>query len=52
MRKGQNYEFKIETTQFPATGIANADGLKCYIKNAAQGQTVRARVTKKRIFRG
>ena len=48
MRKGNEYEFNIEKTQFPGTGIAKMDDLKVYIKNAVPGQKVKARVTKKR----
>lgn len=48
MRKGNEYEFNIEKTQFPGTGIAEVEGLPVYIKNAVPGQKVRARVTKKR----
>lgn len=48
MKKGNEYEFYIEKTEFPATGVANYDGLKVYIKNAFPGQKVKARVSKKR----
>lgn len=48
MRKGNEYEFDIEKTQFPGTGIAELEGLKVFIKNSVPGQKVRARVTKKR----
>jgi 23S rRNA (uracil-5-)-methyltransferase RumA len=48
LKKGSEYEFYIEKTEFPATGIASYDGLKVYIKNAFPGQRVKARVSKKR----
>lgn len=48
MKKGNEYEFYVEKTEFPATGVANYDGLKVYIKNAFPGQKVKARVSKKR----
>ena len=48
VRKGNQYEFKIEKTEFPGYGIAYPDGIKVYIKNVFPGQTVLARVTKKR----
>lgn len=48
VRKGNEYEFKIEKTEFPGYGIANSEGIKVYIKNTFPGQTVLARVTKKR----
>jgi len=48
LRKGNEYEFEIEKTEFPGCGIAIYDGLKVYIKNTFPGQKVLARVTKKR----
>ncbi|WP_411679892.1 23S rRNA (uracil(1939)-C(5))-methyltransferase RlmD [Clostridium thailandense] len=48
MKKGNEYEFYIEKTEFPATGVANYDGLNVYIKNAFPGQKLKARVSKKR----
>lgn len=48
MRKGKEYEFLIEDIEFPATGVAYADGLKVYIKNSLPGQKVLARLSKKR----
>ncbi len=47
MKKGKEYEFYIEKTQFPGTGIANQDGIKVRIKNGVPGQKVLARVTKR-----
>ncbi|GAA0746983.1 23S rRNA (uracil(1939)-C(5))-methyltransferase RlmD [Clostridium oceanicum] len=48
MRKGKEYEFFIESSEFPCVGIAKQDGLDVYIKGAVEGQKVLARVTKKR----
>lgn len=48
MRKGNEYEFKIENTEFPGFGIAYQDDKKVYIKNAIPGQKVKARITKKK----
>ncbi|KOR27084.1 23S rRNA (uracil(1939)-C(5))-methyltransferase RlmD [Clostridium sp. L74] len=48
MRKGKEYEFLIEETEFPGTGIAQKDGLSVYIKGTIPGQKVLAKVTKKR----
>ena len=47
MRKRKEYEFLIETTEFPGKGIAFYDGEKVAIKNTLPGQKVKARVTKK-----
>ncbi|WP_123053050.1 23S rRNA (uracil(1939)-C(5))-methyltransferase RlmD [Clostridium sp. JN-1] len=48
MKKGQVYDFYVEDTEFPGTGIAVVDGIKVYIKNAAAGQKVKARIFKKK----
>ena len=48
VRKGNEYEFTIEKTEFAGYGIAYQEGLKVFIKGAFPGQTVLARVTKKR----
>ncbi|AKA70591.1 23S rRNA (uracil(1939)-C(5))-methyltransferase RlmD [Clostridium scatologenes] len=48
MKKGKEYEFYIEETQFPGTGVAVQDGTKVLIKNGIPGQKVLARITKKR----
>lgn len=48
MRKGNEYEFYIENTQFPGMGVAEKDGVTVFIKNAVPGQKVKGRVTKKR----
>ncbi|MDF2880768.1 MAG: methyltransferase [Clostridiaceae bacterium] len=48
MRKGYEYEFIIEHSEFPGLGIAYLDDLKTYIKGAVPGQKVIARVTKKK----
>lgn len=47
MRKRKEYEFNIESTEFPGKGIAFYEGEKVAIKNTLPGQKVRARVTKK-----
>ncbi len=47
MRKRKEYEFTIESTEFPGKGIATYEGEKVGIKGAIPGQKVRARVTKK-----
>ncbi|HCL4548772.1 23S rRNA (uracil(1939)-C(5))-methyltransferase RlmD [Clostridium botulinum] len=48
MRKGKEYEFLIEETEFPGTGVAQKDGVPVYIKGTVPGQKVLAKVTKKR----
>jgi 23S rRNA (uracil1939-C5)-methyltransferase len=48
MKKGNVYEFYIEKTEFPGTGIANLDGVKVAIKGAVTGQKVNAKVTRKK----
>lgn len=48
MRKGKEYEFLIEETEFPGTGVAQKDGVPVYIKGTIPGQKVMAKVTKKR----
>ncbi|MBC2399692.1 23S rRNA (uracil(1939)-C(5))-methyltransferase RlmD [Clostridium tetanomorphum] len=48
MKKGKEYEFNIESMEFPSMGIANSEGLKVYIKNALPGQKVLARISKKK----
>lgn len=48
MKKGQVYDFYVEDTEFPGTGIAVVDGIKVYIKNAVAGQKVKARIFKKK----
>ncbi|WP_291566346.1 MULTISPECIES: 23S rRNA (uracil(1939)-C(5))-methyltransferase RlmD [unclassified Clostridium] len=47
MRKRKEYEFLIETTEFPGKGVAFYEGEKVAIKNTLPGQKVRAKVTKK-----
>lgn len=47
MRKRKEYEFLIETTEFPGKGIAFYEGQKVAIKNTLPGQKVRGKVTKK-----
>ncbi|MGG7165329.1 23S rRNA (uracil(1939)-C(5))-methyltransferase RlmD [Clostridium ihumii] len=47
MRKRKEYEFLIETTEFPGKGVAFYEGEKVTVKNTLPGQKVKARVTKK-----
>ncbi len=48
MRKGNEYEFIIEHSEFPALGVAYLDDFKIYIKGAVPGQKVTARIIKKK----
>jgi 23S rRNA (uracil1939-C5)-methyltransferase len=48
MKKNGQYEFNIETTEFPAMGVAFYEDKKVKIKNALPGQKVIARISKKR----
>lgn len=48
MKKGNEYIFDVQDTEFPGYGIAEYDGLKVYIKNAVPGQKVLGTVSKKR----
>jgi 23S rRNA (uracil-5-)-methyltransferase RumA len=48
MKKGNEYEFIIEKTEFPGFGIAFHEDKKVYIKNAVTGQKLKARVSKKK----
>ncbi len=48
MKKGQEWEAKIETLQFPCTGITHVEEKEVAIKKALPGQTVRFRVSKMR----
>lgn len=48
MRRGSDVIVKIENSEFPSTGIGYAEDKKIYVKNAFPGQTVKARVKKKR----
>ena len=47
LRKRKEYEFLIETTEFPGKGVAFYEGEKVTVKNTLPGQKVKARVTKK-----
>lgn len=47
MRKGKNYEFIIEGTEFPGMGVAYVDGVKALVKGTFPGQRVIATVKKK-----
>ncbi len=48
MKKNELIEVRIESHEFPATGIGYADGVKVSVKGAFQGQKVSARVSKNR----
>jgi 23S rRNA (uracil-5-)-methyltransferase RumA len=48
MKKGNEYELKIEGTEFPGYGYGTLDGLKVFVKNTVTGQKVRTRISKKR----
>lgn len=48
MKKRKEYEFYIEDIEFPAQGIAFHEGEKVSIKSTLPGQTVIARVSKKK----
>ncbi|MBW8381600.1 MAG: TRAM domain-containing protein, partial [Youngiibacter sp.] len=48
MKKNELIEVKIESHEFPATGIGYQDGVKVFVKGAFPGQTVSARVSKNR----
>ncbi|MDP4146002.1 MAG: 23S rRNA (uracil(1939)-C(5))-methyltransferase RlmD, partial [Bacillota bacterium] len=46
MKKRKEYDFLIEDTAFPGSGVAMYEGTRVHIKGALPGQKVRARVTK------
>lgn len=48
MKKGDEYEVVVESTEFPMCGIAHIDGYKTYIKNALPDEKLSVRITKKR----
>ena len=48
MKKGENYEGRVESIQFPNKGIVVCDEGKAVVKNALPGQKVRFIVNKKR----
>lgn len=48
MKRGSDLQVKIESLQFPSTGIGHAEDKIIYVKNAFPGQTVTGRVKKKR----
>ena len=48
MKKGNQFEVKIEDMEFPSKGVGHHDGLKIYVKNAFKGQTILGRVSKKK----
>lgn len=48
MKRGSEITVKIEDMEFPSTGIGFCEDKKIYVKNAFKGETVKARVKKKR----
>ena len=48
MKRGSDITVKIEAMEFPSTGIGICEDKKIYVKNAFKGETVKARVKKKR----
>jgi len=48
LKKNELIEVKIESHEFPATGIGYLDGVKVFVKRAFPDQTVTARVSKNR----
>ena len=48
MKKNKEYEISIVDTEFPGLGIACLEDKKIYVKGAAPGQTVLARISKLR----
>ena len=48
LKKGQEFECKIESTAFKGKGIAKIDGLAVFIPGTAPGDLVKARVIKKK----
>lgn len=48
MKKGDEYNLRIEQIEFPGTGIAFYEDHKIHVKNAVPGQEVRVRITKKK----
>lgn len=41
MKKGVEYTGKVETTEFPSTGVLHCEGEKVKVKGTIEGQTVR-----------
>ena len=48
MKRGSQLTLKINSLEFPSTGISECEGKKIYVKGAFPGQTVKATVKKKR----
>lgn len=48
MKRGSEITVKIEDMEFPSTGIGFCEDKKIYVKNSFKGETVKARVKKKR----
>ena len=48
MKRGSQLTLKINSLEFPSTGISECEGKKIYVKGAFPGQRVKATVKKKR----
>lgn len=48
LKKGQEVVLKIETAAFKGKGLAKHDGLAVFVPNTAPGDTVKARITRKK----
>ncbi|WP_127836453.1 23S rRNA (uracil(1939)-C(5))-methyltransferase RlmD [Clostridium prolinivorans] len=48
MKKGNEYEIKIEKTEFPGWGIGFAEDKKIYVKNALPNQKIIGKIIKKK----
>lgn len=48
MKRGSQLTLKINSLEFPSTGVSECEGKKIYVKGAFPGQTVKATVKKKR----
>ena len=48
MKRGSQLTLKINSIEFPSTGISEAEGKKIYVKGAFPGQVVKATVKKNR----
>lgn len=49
MKRGSQLTLKINSLEFPSTGISECEGKKIYVKGAFPGQRVKATVKKKEI---
>ena len=48
MKRGSQVTVKINSIEFPSTGISELEGKKIYVKGAFPGQTIKGTVKKKR----